>query len=381
MSLLFKILMLIMTILQMFQNQLGIDSGRHATDLNSPTIKAYSKGQWKARSVWDMVLDNGVLYVGSGDYGTNAGPVDIWAYDIGTEEWSSAQTVNGEAISRFVSLEDKIVAPGIDPRSSWEYGDYYILSQGQWRAFDQLPLAVHNFDIASFGGRMFFGLGTEDDLASPVLVSENGTSDFTQVPFYKNDAPVLGNGDYSFTRVYDFFVLEDTLYCLFAPCREDTGYSYEIYRFTGERFEFVSNLKDAQLHLTAIKQVPIAGKVCVGKTCYIACGNLYTTSDFVSFTQVQLPNGGYVTDLLTEPVGATGLEVVYVLSSAATEDGNYRTTIYALAPDGTAVPLVEYTASCLALSFVKAGNGFYVGFGFGNEKTRDVGKVIYITIG
>jgi len=67
------------------------------------------------------------------------------------------------------------------------------------------------------------------------------------------------------------------------------------------------------------------------------------------------------------------------LSSAATDNGDYLTTIYALAPDGTAIPVAEYTASCLALSFVKEGAGFYVGFGSGNEKSKDVGKIIYIT--
>lgn len=124
----------------------------------------------------------GVLYVESGDYGTNAGPVDLWAYDTETQTWSVTGTMNGEAISRFISLDDKMVAPGIDPRSSWEYGDYYILSEGHWKSFDQLLCAVHNFDIASFDGRMFFGLGTEDDVTSPVLMSDSGTSDFSQVP-------------------------------------------------------------------------------------------------------------------------------------------------------------------------------------------------------
>jgi len=310
MQLILKFLAVILAVFQVFQTQLGGHSLEITSDLRSPTVKAYSKAYWKARSVWDMVLVDGVLYVGSGDYSANAGPVKIWAYDLEKQEWSAVHTANSEAVSRFVCLEDKIAAPGIDPCGSWEYGEYYILSEGQWSTFDRVPCAVHNFDIVSFEGRLFFGLGTENNSASPVLMSESGTSDFVQVPFYKSDTPVLGNGSYSFARTYDFFILGDSLYCLFSPYQENVGYSYEIYRFAGDRFEFVQNLKDAQVSLTALKQVPVAGKVYANKTCYIATGNLYTTSDFVSFTQVQLPNGGYVTDLLTEPMGTTGMDMV-----------------------------------------------------------------------
>lgn len=379
MSLFLKFLTVFLAVFQVFQAQLGSASDWTATDLASPTVKAYSKSYWKARSVWDMILVDGVLYAGSGDYGTNAGPVKIWAYDTEAEDWSAAQVVNGEAVSRFISLEDKVVAPGIDPRSDWEYGDYYTLADGQWSVMDKLPYAVHNFDIASFEGKLFFGLGTEDDGTCPILMSENGTDSFTQVPLYKNDAPVLGTGAYSFTRVYDFFVLEDQLYCLFAPYREDAGYSYEFYRFDGDRFVYIPRDEKNMITVRAIKQVPIAGKAYANNACYIAAGTLYQTTDFQTFTQVQLPCEGLVTDLLAEPLGDTGLEVVYALASAKTEDGSYLSTIYAIAPDGSVLPVAQHEATCLALSFVKEGKGFYVGFGSGDEVSADVGKVIYLT--
>ena len=154
-------------------------------DMGIPTEESYAKEQRFACSVWDMAVRDGILYIGSGDYSANTGPTPIWSYSIEDETWSIAATVKDEAVSRFCAVGDSLIAPGIDATgTTWKYGNYHTLSDGQWISFSKLPGAVHNFDVTYHKGQYFFGLGTADGKTSPVLISADGQSDFQPVPFY-----------------------------------------------------------------------------------------------------------------------------------------------------------------------------------------------------
>ena len=55
-------------------------------ELGVPTQSRYSEGV-SARSPWDMAIFGDKLYIGSGDYDKNSGPVDMWCYDIKNGTW------------------------------------------------------------------------------------------------------------------------------------------------------------------------------------------------------------------------------------------------------------------------------------------------------
>ena len=95
------------------------------TELGIPTSERYSEGV-TARSPWDMATYENKLYIGSGDYDTNAGPVDMWCYDIDKKTWSNSGTVPEEEIDRFCVIDNKLVVPGIDPQEDWSLGNYYV---------------------------------------------------------------------------------------------------------------------------------------------------------------------------------------------------------------------------------------------------------------
>jgi len=340
-------------------------------DLGIPTQRSYTEEQRLSCSVWDMALCGDILYIGAGDYSANTGPTPIWAYDIKEEAWSVSATVEDESVNRFCRVGDTLIAPGADATgTSWKFGNYHTLDQGKWTSFQKLPGAVHNFDVTHYADRYFFALGTADGEESPVLVSTDGQTDFLPVPFYKDDQSLL-DSSFSHTRVYDFFSVGDSLYCLLY-CYTDDGIAARAFcRYADGAFHWV---KEAQLEFSSWKQIPVMGKASLGPVQYFTTGTLYKTEDFSDITPVEMPNGGVVTDLYTDRWGEQ--QLLYALSNTKNEDGTYTATIYLVGQTVTAV--ADYTATAPALSFVRRGIHFYIGLG-GSETLRDTGKVIRLS--
>ena len=65
------------------------------TELGIPSAAEYETGV-RARSPWDMIVYDGALYVGSGDFDANAGPVPIYRYDPTSQTWSSGAALPEE---------------------------------------------------------------------------------------------------------------------------------------------------------------------------------------------------------------------------------------------------------------------------------------------
>ena len=332
--------------------------------LGSPVMSSYSQEENLARTVWDMAEYKGVLYLGAGDYDRNTGPTAIWAYDLRTQQWSLSGTVPDEAVSRFCYVDGKLLAPGTDPvGNNWEYGDYHTLKGQSWETFDKLPGAVHNFDIAEFRGEKFFAIGTGDGEASPVLRGD----DHAQVPFLKDGATVLGD-TYDFTRVYDLFSLDDRLFCLFTGYKGEEKGVREFYEYVDGAFVFRSA---ATIPLGGAKQIPLAGKAEHDGTWYLANGDVHTTTDFVAFTKLELPEGSIVTDVRAYDSG------VFALANTKRPDGTYDVTIWRI--DGTPKPLADYHADSPAMSFQRWGLHFYVGFG-GVAKKEGAGLLVRLSV-
>ena len=341
-------------------------------DLGIPTAESYADEQRLASSVWDMEACDGILYVGAGDFGANTGPTPIWSFDMEEETWSVSATVEDEAVCSFRKVGDTLIAPGIDSTvTSWEFGNYHTLSDGQWSSFQKLPGAVHNFDVTQYDGMYFFALGTADGESSPVLVSADGMGDFEPIPFYKGEKELL-DGKFSHTRVYDFFTADNGLYCLLY-CYADGKITDRMYcRYEEGAFCYIS---DAEFTPTPWKQIPVMGKVCVENAQYFTTGTLYKTEDFVTVTPVEIPDGGTVTDLYTYQLGER--QLLYALSNTKNEDDTYTATVYLIGENVTAI--ASYTATAPALSLVRSGICFYLGLG-GSAKLPDTGKVVRLSV-
>lgn len=113
-----------------------------------------------ARCVWDMHCYDGSIYVGSGDYWNNRGPIDVWAFDTGGN-FKREYTVDEEQVENFREYEGKLFIPGIDSTESWNYGNLYIKDNGEWRKLRTIPRGVHVLDVALFEGNVYVTISSD----------------------------------------------------------------------------------------------------------------------------------------------------------------------------------------------------------------------------
>ena len=202
-------------------------------ELGIPTSERYSEGI-TARSPWDMAIYDNKLYIGSGDYNTNAGPVDMWCYDMDKNTWSNSGTIQEEEIDRFCVIDNKLVVPGIDPQEDWSLGNYYVLENEQWVKNRKIEGGMHTFDIVEYDGMLFAGLGVSRG-SYPVVYSKDNGMTFENVVFYKDGQKLDTTGSQK-VRVYDLFVLQDKLYAVFMY--GDSEITYDLYRYENGVFEY-----------------------------------------------------------------------------------------------------------------------------------------------
>ncbi len=132
-----------------------------AVKVGQPTLKRWPAGNplnSMPRSVWDMRLFRNRIYIGSGDYWNNKGPVDIWS--LGPDGFLRECTVPDEMVYRFFEADGKLVVPGADPREDWSFGNLYVKDGGReqdhgWKKLRTIPKALHVFDFALLKGKWY----------------------------------------------------------------------------------------------------------------------------------------------------------------------------------------------------------------------------------
>ena len=340
-------------------------------ELGIPTEKQFNEKKLHSRNVWDMALKDGVLYIGSGDYSENTGPARIWGYSLETGEWSRTGILSDEAIIRYVELGDELLIPGTDPTTDWSIGFYHRLDNGKWKS-QRIPLAVHMFDIADYDGLRFVGIGTANDIDTPAKVSSDGEK-FEKVSFLdKEGKDVFGTNKYSYTRVYDFMLLDNQLYCLAIGFSDEGASVFNgIFRYEDEAFHLWS--RPAFTAQRGSRQNRLYAKEEMNGRLYIAFNKLYRTSDLKEIETLSLPDEGIVQDLYLEKTGRdAGL---YVLGSRKKSADNWMTTIWRYTDENGFEEVYTFSFTTSAMSFVKHGEDFYVGMGryIPNDQVSDPG--------
>lgn len=360
-----RLILIILAILYELGLCAGITSDQQPSEyIGTPSTESYTEKQTLSRTPWDMVLIDDKIYLGGGDYTGNTGPVDIWCYDISTKQWTISGTLNDEAIGKFITIGDRVYAPGFDSKGgTWDYGNYHWMENGQWHTNETLPDAVHNFDITQYDGKLFFALGTDTQEDSPVKISIDDGLTFQDVQFYKADVNILSSDEFDYSRVYDFFTIDDALYCMLLTVKDGAAQTYDFYKYQNDAFYYISNNKDIGLNIKAIKQEPISSKVQYKDRYYIAAGYLSRTKDFTSSEWLVLPQGELAIDLLVDD------DRLYILSGN-TDGEKYTVRIYSYIYNSFFFPIASFESQSIPVSFVKNGNAFYVGLSnHGNDET------------
>ena len=341
------------------------------TELGIPSEGTYPTGI-RARTPWDMIVWDGALYVGGGDFDANSGPLPIYRLDLETNEWSASDLLPEEEFNRFCVLGDELTVPGIDPKEGWELGNYYVLNDGVWEQKRVLPNGVHCFDMVEYDGRIYAGLGVPDT-ESPIIVSEDGGETFVSVEMQKDGERVDTTG-LDTVRVYDLFILGDRLYASFLY-GNGSPYAYELYRYENGVFVF-DNDWNGKVKRRAISYRMICEKVEYNDRLYLATGNLYTTSDLDEMTVVTFPYSAAVFDLAVD--GGR----LYALCARRQDDGNVRISVWRKSGTGITnfIQLFNFEYPIAPISFAVSNGVFYIGMSDTaneNELNGMILKIIY----
>ncbi len=333
------------------------------TELGIPLNDYYTTGSIE-RCAWDVEIYEDELYVASGDYDNNKGPVNIWSYSLEERTWKDRGNLPDEQIERFYIFNNKLYTPGSDPQGSWQYGNYYCCEDGKWTTKNTLPGGIHNFDLVQFEGKLFAGLGVEPGKA-PVVMSED-EEEWTPVHFYKQDKNI-STKDKELIRVYDFFVLDDTLYA-YLYLASDAGAERELYRFENGKFVYYSELPSKftgkrNMYVQINQKVEFKGKQ------YIATRNLYVTDDMKTAKLCDLNKKVVVTDLRVVK------NKLYVLAneSITKEDGSeqFKISIFESKDGKVFNEKCYFYYTVPALSFTYGKDAFYFGMGYGIQAQKE----------
>ena len=332
-----------------------------------------------ARNPWDITIIDNDVYVATGDYDKNTGGTSIWKYDNSAAEWINSGNIEQEAIVRFLKLNDKDIAIGVDPVDRPEYADTYVLENGKWEIFSQIKDGIHIFDAEYFDNSFYFGLGYEGN-EYPVVKYNPETNEYINIPLYKRGVDYVYSLDETLLnhkRVYDLFLMNGKLFCVFSCYYTEGKITIEFFELKNDRFEFCTAFKLTKMRMNKIvkNQMLFNSDAVVGKNCYISTGNLYKTKNFIKFNKIDIPDNACVTDLLVDKID--NKEILYILA-VVKKDGQYENIIYRL--DGNKVVKVySFYHGLSALSFAKSDNVFYVGLGGDSSKSKDNGRVLKIT--
>ena len=337
------------------------------TELGIPNSQRYKTGT-SARCPWELTVWEGKLFVGGGDYDTNAGPVDIWYYDLQEKSWVNSGEVPDEEVNRFAVIDGCLVAPGIDPKENGTLGNFYRFENDSWTTVKSIPGGLHCFDMVEYDGKIFAGLGVESG-QYPIAVSSDKGKTFSHVEMYKIGALVDTSGSKN-VRVYDLFLFNDNLYAAFLY--GDTEITYDLYRYENGVFVF-DNQWYNKIHQVNYNNYIIGGKAEYKGNMYFTTGHLYATDDMVNFTRVVFPSKQTVYDVCADENG------LYALCGEKQSDGKYEISVWRnVGREVTEFDeLFSFAYDIPPLSIACVDSDFYIGMGSRLVSDKN-GMILYI---
>ena len=338
------------------------------TELGIPLAAQYTDGV-RARCPWDMILFENRLYVGGGDYDSNSGPVNVWFYDLNTSHWVCEGVVDDEEINRFCLINGSLVIPGTDPRGDVTYGQFYTLEKDQWKTTQSIQGGLHNFDMVAYNGMVFAGLGVASG-ESPIVCSHDGGQTFSPVEMIKDGVPI-DTSKSALVRVYDLFVLNDSLYAAFRY--GETEVTYDLYKYQNGGFIFDTQWYQ-KIHQIRYTSNIIGGKAEFKGQLFFTTGHLYATSDMANITRVILPNNEVVYDLYVEN------NCLYALCGVPQENGDYVISVWSnQAGEPTQfAELFRFEYDVPPISMVYHDGDFYIGMGDIQTSHDKNGMILHI---
>lgn len=314
-----------------------------------------------ARNIWDMQLYNNRIYIGSGDYDKNKGPVHLYYYDIGSETFIDDGDIPDEQIGRIIEMDGVLYVPGIDPRDGWDLGNYFTFDGTEWTKHRKLPGGLHNFDILKKGNMIFAGVGL-DKGAIAVAVSKDNGETYELVPLLKEGKEIELEDK---PRVYDVFEFKNEVYAI-------DGNQYELYKYDSNTNKFLY-CDDKQVYIRRLGYgtlgLPIERKIVYKDNMIFTYGSMTYTNDLKEYKELTFDKSTLVRDVKILN------EKLQILCQTQVATNDYIIGIYETS-DMQNWDLKFYFKSADEIrSFETSNNVYYFGVGTTNDSSTAEGKV------
>ena len=354
-------------------NYVKFDDNADVVELGN--VAKYEAGS-VANYVWDVHIRDEKVYRGAGDYDKNSGDTDFMVFNIAESRWENAGTATDEAIHRYVEIDGKLYAPGIDSRDSggWDLGNYYVLENNKWVKVRNVPDGIHCFDMIGYGGKMFIAVGTGSSQKVIGVSSDKGQT-WTYLPMYKNGALLdASNHDEGRSRGYEFVEFGGKLYAM-VMFKEGTTYTQNIFVYEGDKMVYVNAITFGN----RVSRNYWQSKFEFNGKCFITAKSLYSISDFSDASTRKAYKLDTGRELATDAV--VYKNTMYVLSYMTNSDGTYKTIIFksTTGEAGSFTKVASFDYAGMPYSFDYDGNHFYVGIGQpSNADTSKAGMLLRV---
>ncbi|MBI2596054.1 hypothetical protein HYW46_04965 [Candidatus Daviesbacteria bacterium] len=349
-----------------------------------------------ARNVWDMQNFNGKIYLGHGDFNSNAGPIDVFYYDPSSSTFLKQATsgnscgstcVDEEQLGIYHIFNNTLYTPGIDPRGSVPAGNFYRIENGSLTKHNTIsPLNLHTYDIYKFGTALFaagYGTNTSQGLA----ISTNDGVSWT-APAYGNENTTDGGSSTYKGGANNFFEIGGKLYVAgtFYRQGQDTSGNWwqhfiNIARFDGGNLFTIVNWDAAKAMFPGFQgtsvvagtpSLTITGNLILtrwvnfnNQLVYIGEDSgvpkaLFKAATFGTGQVITLPDNALPRDILVS--GGT----VYVLASTGS-GSTYTNYVFSSTDLNTWDEVLHFGSDTFARSFEMLNGDFY--FGLGTDST------------
>ena len=331
------------------------------------------------RTAWDVEVYDNKLFVASGDYDKNIGPVHIFYYDINKKNWMESGSLSDEQIEQFYFINGKLAAPGCDPKQDWDWGNLYFYENDQWITKRTIPGGIHGFDMIEFDGQIFVAAGVLPG-QMPVFVSDDGGDTFLEVPMYKDDQPYSTaidpqmNATSALVRCYDFFICDNSLYAFFYH-QINKNYHMMIFRYRDGALHYHSDLPRSLSYQRSSYEI-FRTKIQYENKVWFSTGKLYVSKDMISAEEITLEENAIVMDLRIID------NILHILTAQPNENGEYTTSVWVknLLSKNEFQKLFYFIYPSPAQSFTYHEDHFYFGMGEGtlSESNPTNGAVLSV---
>jgi hypothetical protein len=138
----------------------------YPTSVVGVSPQAAAKPTASGKTIRSLTFDNGVFYVGHGDYLENSGPTKVSTFDPVTRTFAeSGLTAPTEEITTFRKINGKMYAPWTDPTGSpTAKQGFSTNASGAWTNEFKAP-AEHVYDVASLTGSDLWMVGSAKNVS------------------------------------------------------------------------------------------------------------------------------------------------------------------------------------------------------------------------